>query len=274
MTDDTPSAELAAFADLDVNTPNAARMYDYYLDGAHNFAADRALADQILAVAPQAAAGARANRAFLRRVVSYCLQHGIRQFLDLGSGVPTVGHVHEIAHATDPTARVAYVDSEAVAVVATERILANVPTATITRADLREPHTVLRAPTVTDLLDFTQPVAVLMVAVLHFVSDADDPAGIVATYADALAPGSYLALSHIDTSSEPEAALRRIRALYQNSTTPGYPRDRQQIAALLPPQLGLLDPGLVPVEHWRPDTTTGPEDVVGHFRGALTHKPG
>lgn len=274
MTDETaaPGTGRTSSDDVHLSTPNAARIYDYHLGGAHNFAVDRALADQIVAVAPQAAAGARANRAFLQRVVRYCLGQGVRQFLDLGSGVPTVGHVHEAAHAIDPSVRVAYVDNEPVAAAATEQILEDVPTATITQVDLRDPHAVLTAPTVTEVLDFGHPVAVLMVAVLHFVSDEDDPAGIVAGYADALAPGSYLALSHIDVSSESPETMNRVRTLYENSTTPSYPRDREQISALLPSRFDVVEPGLVPVEYWRPETPE-PTNVVGHFRAALTHKP-
>lgn len=275
MADETMPAGAAHSSSegLALDKPNAARIYDYHLGGAHNFAVDRELADRIYAVAPQAAVGARANRAFLQRVVRYCLNHGVRQFLDLGSGVPTVGHVHEAAHAIDPSVRVAYVDNEPVAAAATEQLLEDVPSATITKADLRDPHAVLSAPTVTEVLDFDEPVAVLMVAVLHFVADEDGPAGIVAGYTDALAPGSYLALSHIDVSSESPEAMQRVRDLYQRSTTPSFPRNHDEIAELLPSGFDVVEPGLVPVEHWRPDTPEPPTDVVGHFRAALTHKP-
>ncbi|HEY4021315.1 MAG TPA: SAM-dependent methyltransferase, partial [Pseudonocardiaceae bacterium] len=191
-------------AEFDVTRPNAARMYDYFLGGAHNLAIDRELADKTIAIMPGIVDMARANRSFLRRAVQYCMKAGIRQYLDLGSGIPTVGHVHEVAHRIDRAARVAYVDIEPVAVAQTKRLLADVPTATVTKADITDPKQVLAAPGVAELLDFNQPVAIVACAVLHFVPDSADPVGVLTTYRDHLSPGGALVFSHGASSLAPE----------------------------------------------------------------------
>ncbi len=235
-------------------------MYDYYLGGGHNFAVDRALACQVAAQLPHVGAWARANRRFLRRVVRYCLDRGITQFLDLGSGLPTMGSVHDLVHRQNPAARVAYVDSEPVAVAHSRDLLAGVDGVTITHADIRDVDVVLHAPTVADLLDFTEPVAVLMMAVLHFVSDADDPQRVVAGYRAALAPGSYLALSHVSADYDDPTLTAQMKAaqeVYRHAATPGYVRDRAQLHQLLG-GLPLVEPGLVDVNQWRSDDPTAP----------------
>ncbi|MDR7304294.1 SAM-dependent methyltransferase [Haloactinomyces albus] len=256
--------------DVDLTRPNAARMYDYYLGGDAHFAADREAADRALARFPHAAGSARANRAFLDRAVRACLQKGIRQFLDLGSGVPTVGNVHEIAHHHDPEARVAYVDNEPVAVAHGDRLMAENPLVTVTLADLRNPREVLAAPGVAGLLDFRQPVAVLMVAVLHFVSDEADPTGIVATYREALPAGSALVLSHISDDQPTEelaAPHRAVAEVYRTSSTPAHLRDYPAIAALFT-GFEVLAPGVVDARHWRPDEPRALEqDPCGFYAG-------
>jgi hypothetical protein len=237
---------------VDVETPNAARMYDYYLGGSHNFAHDREAAEQAISITSAMIPGARANRAFLRRTVRFCLDAGIRQFLDLGSGIPTVGHVHEIAHAVDPATKVAYVDNEPVAVAHTKLMLADVPTATITQADLRLPQAVLEAPGVAGLLDFTQPVAVLAAAVFHFVPDDQDPAAILDGYRKALAPGSYVAMSHFTDHYDTPERISEIKRLYSQTTHGAVHRSFPEFLALLG-DLPLVDPGAVYVTDWRPD---------------------
>ncbi|MCA1656060.1 MAG: SAM-dependent methyltransferase, partial [Pseudonocardiaceae bacterium] len=177
---------------IDLERPNAARIYDYLLGGAANFEQDRVFAEKLLEVMPQARAAARLNRAFLRRAVRFCVEAGIRQFVDIGSGIPTAGNVHEIAQAVAPTTRVLYVDNEPVAVTHSELLLRDNPWATNMRGDLTDPEPVLASP----LIDFSQPVAVLMVSVLHFVPDSAAPHEAVARYVSALAPGSFLGLSH------------------------------------------------------------------------------
>ncbi len=244
-------------AGIDFDRANAARMYDYFLGGAHNFAVDRAQADHVAARLPGIVEIARANRAFLARVVTWCTAQGIDQFLDLGSGVPTVGNVHEIAHRTTPTARVAYVDFEPVAVAHSAEIVTDLETVSVTRADLRDVEGVLHAPGVAGLLDFTRPVALLAIAVLHFIPD--DLVGVLARYRAALAPGSVVALSHAsDDVDDPEvaAAVRAGADAYRGSATEMTLRPRHDIATLLD-GLEIVEPGLVDLTDWptpNPDT--------------------
>ncbi|MFI5953338.1 SAM-dependent methyltransferase [Cryptosporangium sp. NPDC051539] len=239
--------------------PNAARMYDYFLGGSHNFAADRSAADGLLRVAPDARANARENRAFLRRVVGYLLGAGVRQFLDLGSGIPTAGNVHEITHATDPEARVTYVDVEPIAVETSRVLLAGVPNAEIVHADLREPSTVLKRAT---LLDRTQPIAVLAVSVLHFVPESDDPTGVLGAYLDALVDGSYLALSHVVVDEAPPPESEDGLAVYRRTATPVTLRNSGQVTAFFHGH-PLAEPGLVPVSDWRADGPAEPSAIHG-----------
>ncbi len=271
MTDDEdPRPELdGSGGDPALNRPNAARMYDYYLGGAQNLELDREYAERALRRFPHAARTAQANRDFLGRAVTFCLRSGIRQFLDLGSGIPTVGSVHEVAHSVDPDARVAYVDNEPVAVAHSHRLLEATPAVSSSHADLRDPARVLAAPGVRDLLDFDQPVAVLMVAVLHFVSDTDAPVEIVADYCQALPTGSALVLSHVSDDQPTEelaAPHRAVAEVYRDTTTPAYLRDRPTIRSLFG-EAGLVEPGLVDVLHWRPERLHDPFDHCGFYAG-------
>jgi len=262
-----------SFADsVDVQRPNVARMYDYYLGGSHNFAVDRQAAERVIAANPNTMAAARENRAFLVRVVRYCLDQGIRQFLDLGSGIPTAGNVHEIAGGD---VRVAYVENEPIAVAHASALLADVHNATITRADLRDIDTVLAAPTVAGLLDFTQPVALLALAVLHCISDADDPPGILARYRAVLAPGSYLALSHVTLDHLAAANLgggAEMAKVYHNANPPSWARSRDEIASWMD-GLPLIEPGVVIPRFWRPDLTSRGPDTPSMWWAAVAHLP-
>ncbi|MFR9731366.1 SAM-dependent methyltransferase [Saccharopolyspora sp. MS10] len=237
----------------DTSGPSAARMYDYYLGGSANFAVDRAAADEQLRVLPSVATTARANRAFLSRAVRFCLDQGVNQFLDLGSGVPTVGNVHEIAHRLDPAARIAYVDREPIAVAHSRRLLGDERRVTVTQADLTDPRAVLDAPGVAGLLDFARPVAVLAISVLHFVRDDQVPGRVLATYRDACVPGSILALSHTTIENLAPDTVDLGLAIYQRTSTPVFPRPITEASALLD-GYEILDPGAVPVTRWRPDT--------------------
>ncbi len=231
-------------------------MYDVHLGGSHNFAVDREFAEQVTRVMPELPDVLRANRSFLRRAVRYLVDAGIRQFLDLGSGIPTVGNVHEIAQGADPTCRVVYVDVDPIAVAHSRRILGPNPLATVVQHDLRDPEAILTDPQVTGLLDFTQPVAVLMVAVLHFVPGTDDPAGIVAGYADAVVPGSYVVISH---ASAGEMAPERSTAAaesYRRDVTEFSLRTREEVTGLFG-ALEIVDPGVVYVAEWHPDEPVG-----------------
>src|ERR1700759_79457 len=189
---------------VDPERADVARVYDYFLGGTHNFPADRAAAEAIIALEPNARAIGRANRAFLGRAVTYMAGAGGRQFLDIGAGLPTQGHVHEVAQATAPGAAVVYADIDPVALAHSRALLAGPPRATIIEADLREPVTALERAEGTGLIDLSRPTGLLLNAVLHFIPDEADPWGIVRTLRDALAPGSYLALSHGSEDGKPE----------------------------------------------------------------------
>lgn len=241
---------------IDLERPSAARIYDYCLGGWHNFAADRATAEQTIRLMPELPRVMRSNRSFLRRAVQFCLGAGVRQFLDLGSGIPTVGNVHEVAQRVDPRARVVYVDVDPVAVAHSQAILADTAGAAAILADLRDPERILADEQLRGLLDLDRPVAVLMVAVLHFVPDSDDPAGIVARYRSATAPGSYLALSHATFEGDPDR-FASAKDQYERAVTPVTLRSRDEIAALFA-GFDLVEPGLVRTPLWRPES---PDDV-------------
>jgi SAM-dependent methyltransferase len=260
--------------EVDTRRANAARVYDYWLGGSHNFLPDQDLARAMAAVEPNVRGIARANRAFLGRAVRFLAAAGIRQFLDIGSGIPTEGNVHEVAQQVSPDSRVAYADVDPVAVAHSKAILAGHRNATIMRADLRDPAAIL-ATAARGLIDFSQPAGLLLVAVLHFVGDSDDPWRIVATLRDALAPGSYLVLSHATNESRPEL-VHAAEKVYQNSApAAGRTRSRAEILRFFD-GFDLVDPGLVYVPQWRPDA---PGDVPADpsalwFLVGVGRKPG
>jgi hypothetical protein len=240
-------------ADVDLDRPSVARVYDYYLGGSHNFAADRAFGEQVLKVVPAVAGLARSNRAFLRRAVTALVKDGVRQFLDLGSGIPTVGNVHDlIIDAGYHDGRVVYVDHDPVAVAHSRAILADVPGTAVVAGDLRSPADVLAQPQVRGLLDFSQPIAFLLVAVLHFVPDEEGPADIVAGFAAAGVPGSHVVLSHAGIDRPLTPAEENAWEIYRKSPTPLILRTREQVAGLLG-GLTVLEPGVVATHLWRPD---------------------
>ncbi|HET9138206.1 SAM-dependent methyltransferase [Actinophytocola sp.] len=237
---------------MNLDQPSAARMYDYYLGGAHNFAVDREAAERAIAALPATIAGARTNRAFLQRAVRFLVETGIRQFIDLGSGIPTSGNVHEIAQQIEPDTRVAYVDIDAVAVTHGQSVLAGNKRTAFVHADLRDVDAVLESPDLRRVIDFSEPVGLLMVAVLHFVPDVDGLAGILTRYRDALPDGSYLALSHMSMTGQPREFLERFEAVYANTANPVVLRSRDEIAALFE-HYELVEPGVVTLPLWRPD---------------------
>ncbi len=228
---------------------SAARVYDYLLGGFHHFAVDRRLADAYLAAVPDVAVMARQNRAFLRRAVRYLAGAGIRQFLDLGAGLPTVGNVHEIAQAEAPGSRVVYVDQDPIAVALSQRLLKDNPDATVIRADLRRPDEVLDHPELRAMLDLDRPLAVLLVSVLHFVTD--DPYAVVGRYRDRSAPGSHVVISHATGAHRP-GDIERLRDLAAAAGISGTARDFAEILRLFR-GYELLPPGLVWTAAWRPD---------------------
>lgn len=243
---------------VDITVPNASRVYDFALGGVHNFRVDRDFFTQAERVMPQLRLLAQANRAFLGRAVRWLAAAGMRQFLDLGSGIPTLGNVHEVAHETDPTTRVVYVDLDPVAVEQSNSLLKGNQYATAIRGDLREPDKILRDPRLLEFLDFSQPVAVLMVAVLHFIPDRQDPQSIIREFGTALAPGSFLALSHgtPEATEEGRRQQETVRKLYEQTPTPFVVRNAGQVTALIEDCFELLPPGVVSVDKWHPD----PED--------------
>jgi hypothetical protein len=238
-----------------MTVPNAARMYDYALGGYHNFAVDREFVERAEKLLPGAIVSAHANRAFVRRAVRWLVGAGMRQFLDIGSGIPTLGNVHEVAQSLAPESRVMYVDIDPVAVAHSGAILAGNPGARVVLADLRTPAQFLYHPEVLGFLDFAQPVAVLLNAVLHFVSDADDPAGILAQVRDVLVSGSFLTISHGVPMPRLAMEQESIRQLYQSTPTSVHLRTPERIEQLLA-DWDIVEPGLVAVTEWRPD----PED--------------
>ena len=246
---------------VDLETPSAARMYDYYLGGSHNFAADRELAKAALQAWPETPYMCRANRAFLRRAVTHLAAAGIDQFLDLGSGIPAAGNVHEVAQAVRPGARTVYVDCDAVAYAHGRALLRDEPQAVYLQEDLRDPASVLGSPQLTDFLDLARPVAVLLLMTLHFVPDGDDPRGIMAGYRDAVVPGSGLAFSHGTNEYRP-ADTDGITAVYTRASHGIVPRDRARIAELAQ-GWQLVEPGLVDVIHWRPEAAELENDPLG-----------
>lgn len=248
----------------EVAVPNPARVYDYWLGGSSNFAVDRELGDRMIAIDSRVVPMVRENRHFLRRVVTWLCHNGVTQFLDLGSGIPTVGNVHEVAARVTPEAKVAYVDSEPVAVAYSARILEGNQNATITHADLRDAETVLSAPTVAGLLDFSRPVAVLALSVLQYFGDVEDPAAMLARYRKVLVPGSYLAISHI-SADDSDVDMDGLADATKQATVSAHPRTRAEVTALFG-DAQLVPPGLVWVGGWHPEPGTA-EPVPGILGG-------
>ena len=247
--------------EIDTSKANIARVYDYWLGGSHNFRADQDAARTLIALDPNMRTIMRANRAFLGRAVRFLSdQAGIRQFLDIGSGIPTAQNVHEVAQAAAPGSRVVYVDNDEVVVAHSRLILQDNPDAAIVQADLREPAKILAAPETQLLIDFSQPVAVLLVAVLHFIPDAAGPAQILTTLRDALAPGSYLVICHACRDARPDMADSATDVYTSRVAAEVCMRTRDEIAALFD-GFQLADPGLVWLPEWRPDAG---EDVPEH----------
>ncbi|SDN20271.1 SAM-dependent methyltransferase [Allokutzneria albata] len=240
--------------DIDLTKPSTARVYDYYLGGSHNFAVDRRQARQAIALWPELPKIMQANRAFLRRAVRFCVARGVRQFLDVGSGIPTVGNVHEIAQRADPDCRVVYVDIDPIAVAHSRALLAEsrAPRTATLQADLRKPEQILDDPGVRELLDFDEPVALLMVSALHFVSPNDNPAALLEQYAEVLVPGSPLVISHGTADGRPERATAH-EELYHRTGTPIWMRPADEIAGFFA-GFDMVDPGLVYLSQWRPES--------------------
>ncbi|WP_188189343.1 SAM-dependent methyltransferase [Nonomuraea sp. SYSU D8015] len=239
---------------VDPSVPSSARVYDYLLGGKDNFAIDRAVADKLLAVAPDTRLVARANRDFLIEAVHYVAEQGVRQFIDLGTGIPTSPSIHEAARKVNSSCRVVYVDNDPVVRLHAQVLLADAPGVASIQADVRRPADILTDPHVTGLIDFDLPVCVLMVGVLHFVMDEEDPAGIVAAFREHMAPGSYLMISHSMAESDPEA-IGRLQMATAGTSAQSTFRTHEEVLALFD-GFELVPPGLVPVHEWH----VGPEE--------------
>jgi hypothetical protein len=237
---------------VDIESPNVARVYDYLIGGTHNFGVDRDAARALTAIMPTARVGAKANRAFLGRAVRFLADAGIRQFLDIGSGVPTQGNVHEIARTVAPDSRVVYVDTDPVAIAHSKAILAGDDRATIIKADLRDPEVILGHPEARRLIDFDQPVGLLLVAVLHFIRDEENPADLVKRLTRPLVSGSYLTIAHGTFDHQPASVVEAIQRVYTQTTAPLNTRGHAEISAFFD-GFDLLEPGLVFLPQWRPD---------------------
>jgi hypothetical protein len=250
--DSQTSLSTTGLTEEQASLPNSARMYDYYLGGHHNLAIDRAAADRAIAIYPGFPLVMRVNRAFLRRAVKFVVQQGVSRFLDIGSGIPTVGNVHQIAQTVNPEAQVVYVDIDPVVMAHSAAMLVDTPTAHIIYGDLREPELILANPLIRDLLDTDAPVALILAFVLHFVADDERARSIVRTLREALPTGSYLVLSHGTMESLPPAIFDQLVRLYSGTTQPVRIRTRAEIEQFFE-GFELVEPGLVFVPLWRPE---------------------
>ncbi|WP_410656824.1 SAM-dependent methyltransferase [Amycolatopsis sp. lyj-112] len=260
---------------VDLERPNAARIYDWALGGTANWAVDREFGEQLVKAFPLIRSVARANRAFLGRAVRHCAENGVNQFLDLGSGVPTVGNVHEIADEADPESRCVYVDNEPVAVAHSKILLekrGDPARHAVIGGDLRDADEVWERAFETGVLDPAKPVALLTVAVLHFLPEPE-LAGIIARYRALLPPGSFYVLSHVTMSGVEGDELEQIQRVvkqYEQSSTPATFRDREEIRGFFG-DFALVAPGLVPVGEWRLDDPHSP--TLNCAIGGVSRKP-
>jgi len=261
---------------IDASRPHPARMYDYYIGGKNHFAADRLVADKALASWPAGRIGLRENRAFLGRAVRYLASEaGIRQFLDLGAGLPASNNVHEVAQAAAPSSRVVYVDNDPAVLAHARALLTSDPAGrtAYVQADIRQPADILSSPVVRSVLDFSQPIALMLVAILHFLPDEEKPSEVVGTLLSALPPGSYLAASHLTMEHDPVGVGGGQQA-YLDAGIPMMTRDADDFAALCFSGLEMVPPGVVLVSQWRRDSP-GPLPTAAEVScyGGIARKP-
>jgi S-adenosyl methyltransferase len=260
--------------EINTGVAHPARLYDYLLGGKDNFAADRALADAVVKAMPSARSMARANRDFLRRAVHYlATEAGIRQFLDVGTGIPTAGNTHEVAQAVAKDSRVVYVDNDPIVLAHARALMTSDPagaTAFI-QADLREPAKILADPALRKTLDQGEPIALLLIAILMYVSDEDDPRSLVAELVDALPSGSYLTLTHPTADFNPGEAAAAVAATEQAGIS-FTARTEAEVAAFFT-GLDLVDPGVVPILAWHPDGAAPADPRAAYYYGAMGRKP-
>lgn len=259
--------------DADINTPSPARMYDYYLGGKDNFAADREAAEKALSVVPDGRQIAWANRRFLVRAVKYLARNGIGQFIDLGTGIPTSPNVHETARSIVPDARVAYVDNDPIVAVHNRARLDSVDNGIIAvRGDIRYPLNIITNHAVRGVIDFRRPVGILFVAVLHFVTDSEGPYQAVAAFRERVSPGSYVAISHITSDGTDPGVISTIEEAYRRASAPAVFRSRIEIERFFD-GFHLVKPGITEVSNWRGSKrkTAGPPAL--RFLSGVGKKP-
>ena len=216
-------------AGVDPARPAPARIYDYLLSGENNFQSDRDAAERILALVPEIRDCAWANRGFHQRAARWIAQRGVRQFIDIGSGLPTLGNTHDVVQLVDPQCRVVYVDNDPMVREQAGELLTDPDTVRVVLGDLRDPDSVLTNPDVRALIDFSQPTGLLMTAVMHFVADDKDPWGLLARYIEALAPGSYLSLSHLTDDQKPPRAVREFCSVFDHATEQMHFRSKPDV---------------------------------------------
>jgi len=249
-----PGAQEVA-AGTDAMVPSPARMYDYLIGGKDNLAVDRAAAQELMSAFPGVRRVALANRGFLVRALWFLAAQGIRQYIDLGTGFPTSPNVHEVARQVLPDARVVYVDNDAVVTAHNRALRATMPGVVAVHGDIRRPDEILGDPDLLSVIDFAEPVAVLLVAVLHFITPDEDPASIVAAFRDRLAPGSYLAISHGVSDNTSPRVIKKITSAYDSASSPVTARTAADVAAFFE-GCELVEPGVVDVTRWRPERRT------------------
>ena len=258
--------------DFDTSVPHIARVYDYWLGGKDNFAADRELGEQTLAAYPNLVYSVRANRAFLARAVRFlAAEMGIRQFLDIGTGIPTASNTHEVAQRVAPQSRIVYVDNDPIVLSHARALLRSDPQGACAYldADLRDPGAILAVAA--DTLDFSQPVAVMLIAVMHFIGDDAEAAAIIGTLMGACAPGSFLAISHVGSDIDPQQQGEMVRRLNRSVAEKATMRDHAGVTRLFA-GLDLVEPGVVRVSQWRPDTDHEAAFPTGLW-GGVARKP-
>jgi hypothetical protein len=271
--------EEVAPAGIDITKPNIARVYDFMVGGKDHFAIDRMAAQKALEIMPDAQEAGYACRAFLRRVVRYlAAEAGIRQFLDIGSGLPTQTNVHNVAHQVNPAARVVYVDNDPMVLVHGRALLAVEQTSTVIQADIRQPEAILDNPVVRSDLNFDEPIGLLLLSILHHLHDDEDPVGIAATLRDALPSGSYLAIIHFwDPAEENPYISSRVKEaerVFNETLGTGRWRRRDEISKYFG-DFEMVDPGLVPLAEWRPDSEAPAEQKDSYYTmiGGMARKP-
>ncbi|MEU7423451.1 SAM-dependent methyltransferase [Streptomyces sp. NPDC040750] len=253
---------------IDTTRPHPARIYDHLLGGKDDYEVDQRATDEPAAAAPEVRLGVRANRAFLHRAVRHVVGRGVRPILDIGTGLPTAPHVHEVAQEVAPDVRVAYVDNDPIVAAHGNALLSHLGTTSITLGDVRDPRSVLSHPDVRRIIDFDRPVALLLVAVLHFLTDAERPAEVVATLRDALPAGSFLVLSHAMGDFTDRSAAQ---AVYDKATASLDLRSRTEVESFFDGR-DLVEPGLAQVHFGHPDTTPPPRSARIGFYGGVGRK--